>query len=67
MPEIRVNCDLTDCIHFKRHADEPRAAFCTHPEKHLYMIGASCPLYKRQWNAGREKELRERFLKRKNP
>ena len=65
--EIEVKCELTDCAFFRRKAENPSAAFCTHREKKFYMKNLSCPLFKMGWdaNADAEADLTARFAKRR--
>lgn len=63
MPDLKVQCNMKDCLFFRRHGEDPRGTYCAHGEKYLYMNGA-CPLYKKQFDVSKEQQLRERFLKR---
>ena len=63
---LKVNCDLTDCVYFRRRPNDPKSAFCSHPEKTFFLNNTACPLYKAGWqdeDEARAAELAKRFKK----
>jgi len=67
VPPLKVNCQLCDCIHFRRLEIDPKGAYCVHPEKPHYMSNATCPLYRVDWmkqmdNGSKNAELLKRLM-----
>jgi hypothetical protein len=45
----KVTCTMTDCLYHNKDPHGGQLVYCSHADKPRYMEGATCPLYRMDW------------------